>query len=141
MDSSAQTGLRVRHCYGEFYLFWSGLLMDWNDEKQEFKGLNLSEDQTAKYLYEMRSILFSILIANMIKLLEQFNLKLKGADTDINVHTLTGDTIDQELENTNDMELFLNYIEWMGFIVWKEIEMNWMGFVVWERNWDELNVY
>eukprot|EP01084_Bolivina_argentea_P271801 462560_1 len=109
MDTSTESGLRVRHCYEEFYFFWHGLLFldsfKWN------KGLNIDMEETNKYLYEMRSVLFNSIISNLIKILSQFNLKVKTNDDNININNMIMNNNNQhmELENANDMELFLNY--------------------------------
>ena len=82
-DSSQITGIRIRHCYEEYYGFWKGLLMiglniDDNDDSMKWnKGLNLDMQQTQKYLYEMRSLLFSSIMQNLIEILQQFNLGFK----------------------------------------------------------------
>ena len=126
---NAEYASKVRKCYDEFYQFWSGLLMidiyedtssvsntafNWNN------GLNMDDNTSIKILFEMRQILFDSIIKNLITILNELNLKFKLKDKNIESNnSVQMMLIENEgdsniiLENSADMELFLNYTQFV----------------------------
>eukprot|EP01083_Nonionella_stella_P007613 21942_1 len=104
-DSSTQSGIRVRRCYEEYYTLWKGLLIH-----------DTAKDDDTNHLQEVRSLLFSSLMRNLIEILKQFNLSFQLSDDGVLEHAV--------LDNANDMELFLNYVEFVQQFVGKICRMH-----------------